>query len=481
MREKRRMRLHVIAALAVLWSIVPLRAAPAPATGPAPAPAPATAAASARAPAPKAETQALIERARRPLEQVELSERQKAQVEKILRQAGAELEGMRQKLESMTPRGRAEQMREFFQGLRAEIAFVLTPEQREAMRQRLEPMRDLSLPPPGALAERIFAALPELNLSGEQAQRLKTFFEDLRPRVDALRQQMAAGEADARERAVELAQEVRDELMEILSPEQQQKLRRLLSAGAAGVGEAGEAAAGAGERAGRPEPGGKRPDGMMSDTTMMSGEDNMMSMEGAARGEKPGAPAQAEKTGPAGPAVGEAAPDFTLMKLEGGQAMLSSMKGRVIVLVFGSYSAPAFRQRAAALEKLRGETAARATFFIVYTREAHPAGEWEVARNKQDGISVEQPRTLEARKTLAQTAREKLNLRTPILLDTLGNDTAQSYGAGMNSAIVIARDGTIAARQQWFEPLALKRAIDAATAPAAAVAPAAAASRPARP
>ena len=37
-----------------------------------------------------------------------------------------------------------------------------------------------------------------------------------------------------------------------------------------------------------------------------------------------------------------------------------------------------------------------------------------------------------------------------------------SQGAGTNSAYVIARDGTIAARQQWFEPTALKRYIDQA-------------------
>ena len=52
-----------------------------------------------------------------------------------------------------------------------------------------------------------------------------------------------------------------------------------------------------------------------------------------------------------------------------------------------------------------------------------------------------------------------MKLTTPILLDTIGNDTAIAYGAGINGAYVIARDGTVAARQQWFEPLALRRAI----------------------
>jgi hypothetical protein len=189
----------------------------------------------------------------------------------------------------------------------------------------------------------------------------------------------------------------------------------------------------------------------------------MMSMEGAAaarRGaQKPAAPTEAPET-PAGPAIGDPAPDFTLTKPDGAQVSLASMKGRVVVLVFGSYSAPTFRNRAAALEKLKSELGARANFFIVYTREAHPTGEWEVARNKEDGISVEQARTLDARKAAANTAKEKLKLTTPILLDTIGNDTAVAYGAGINSAYVIGRDGTVVARQQWFEPLALRRAIE---------------------
>jgi hypothetical protein len=55
-------------------------------------------------------------------------------------------------------------------------------------------------------------------------------------------------------------------------------------------------------------------------------------------------------------------------------------------------------------------------------------------------------------------------MTTPIILDTIGNDTALAYGAGVNSAYVIGRDGTIVGRQQWFEPIALRRALDAATA-----------------
>ena len=163
-----------------------------------------------------------------------------------------------------------------------------------------------------------------------------------------------------------------------------------------------------------------------------------------------------------GPGVGEPAPALDLPRLDGTRLRLDNLKGRIVVLVFGSYSSPSFRNRAAALDQLRLETGTKAQFIVIYGREAHPAGEWEVSRNKQDGVAVQQPRTDADRKALAQTARETLKLTTPIALDTIDNSAASAYGAGANSAYVIGRDGKIAARQAWFEPLALKRAIDAA-------------------
>ena len=102
----------------------------------------------------------------------------------------------------------------------------------------------------------------------------------------------------------------------------------------------------------------------------------------------------------------------------------------------------------------------RATIYVVYSKEAHPLGGWEVDRNKAEGISIDDPQTLDARRALASKTRDALKLSTPILIDTMDNAAMTAFGAGANSAYVIARDGTIAARQQWFEPAALKRHID---------------------
>jgi len=318
-----------------------------------------------------------------------------------------------------------------------------------------------------------------LKLSDEQLIKVRDLFDDIRPRGEALRQQLESGDTSVREKLRDLGQETREKLREILTPEQQEKLREMMrqpmaeprngrgggGAGAAGAGGGPRNRTSATTRAARSDKGGDQ----MSDMTMSSGD--AMTMEGAAGARKGNAPAPAGEGDAtktlAGPALGAAAPDFTLNKIDGAQVSLSTLKGRVVVLIFGSYSAPTFRNRAAGLGKLRSDFGTRATFFVVYSREAYPTGEWEIGRNKDDGISVEQPRTIEARKTAATAARDKLKLTTPILLDSIGNDTALAYGAGVNSAYVIGRDGAIVARQQWFEPIALRRALDAAIAAAA--------------
>jgi hypothetical protein len=174
--------------------------------------------------------------------------------------------------------------------------------------------------------------------------------------------------------------------------------------------------------------------------------------------------AKAQAPTQTGPAVGDPAPPFELKKLDGTVLQLSALKGHVVVVEFGSYSCPVFRNRAAGMEQLKRDLGSRATFIVIYTKEAHPAGKWDVDRNKTDGISVEQPADDAARKTLAKTAQEKLKITLPIALDKIDNSVAEAYGLTPNGTVIIGRDGKIAARQQWTEPYALRAALEGALA-----------------
>jgi hypothetical protein len=164
--------------------------------------------------------------------------------------------------------------------------------------------------------------------------------------------------------------------------------------------------------------------------------------------------------------IGDTAPEFSLRKLDGGYVQLSSYSGNVLVLMFGSYSCPTFRDQADDFEQLKRDLGSRATFLIVYSKEAHPAGEWDVQRNKDDGIQVRQPVDFDARLALAKQAKENLKISLPIVVDEIDNKVGEAYGLLPNGAVVIGRDGKIAARQSWADPRGIRRHLEAALKPA---------------
>lgn len=187
--------------------------------------------------------------------------------------------------------------------------------------------------------------------------------------------------------------------------------------------------------------------------------------DGMAGGSRTGRSARTEPAGPAdlpGVPVGEVAPDFTLNNLDGRPTSLSTYKGKLVLLAFGSYSSPSFRQRAQGLEQIRSTYGARLNVIVIYTKEAYPVGEWEVERNKDDGIAIEQAKDTAARVAEAKKARTTLRLTSPFLVDNMENTIATQFGGFTNSAVLIGRDGKVLHRQAYFEPYALRRYIDEA-------------------
>lgn len=155
-------------------------------------------------------------------------------------------------------------------------------------------------------------------------------------------------------------------------------------------------------------------------------------------------------------AVGSPAPPLRLMDLNGRLVSLDSLSPRVVVLVFGSYSNPSFRQRLPALKELADRQRNRADYFIVYTREAHAVDEWEVERNRLDRVAVRQPADTEARLRHVRRFARRLKYDLPILVDTIDDATARAYGLFPNGAVVIDKDRTVAAVQQWLDPHTLE-------------------------
>jgi Spy/CpxP family protein refolding chaperone len=408
----------------------------------------------------------LIARVQQELDQLNLTDEQKTKTSAILEKAREQFRELAPELIQAEPSVRRQKMNQFLSGLAEQIKPVLDESQRGEFETRIARMRaqprpgmaqpqDGSTAPadrpgsgqgmgpvarPGMMLERLREAAESLDLTQEQRGLVAQLLADTRDKLQAMRGQLQ-GEPPAaiRERLMPIVQEAREKLNQILTPPQREKLAELMSNPD-------------GLRRGR---GG--PDGRPDQPPMMQ---DMRDRAGAA------APATAPIAElpeiPAASAVGAPAPDFDLKKLDGQNLQLSAYKGKIVLIIFGSYTSPSFRQRVPQLERLRREYGTRINPIIIYTSENHPVGQWEVQRNKEQGISVEQPAEMDARIALARRAREALKITVPMVIDTMDDATMTAYGGTTNAAILIGRDGTILARQKWFEPYALRGEIDAA-------------------
>ena len=161
----------------------------------------------------------------------------------------------------------------------------------------------------------------------------------------------------------------------------------------------------------------------------------------------------------------KSAPDFTLKTNDGkAEVTLSKLIGpKPIVLVFGNFTCGPFRSQAGNIEKLYRRYKDRATFVMVYVREAHPTDGWRMDSNDRVGVATAQPRTYEERAGVAQECGRLLGLGFPMLVDTI-DDTAGNRYSGMPGRLyVIDREGKVAFKSgrgpYLFKPAELEQSL----------------------
>ncbi len=169
-----------------------------------------------------------------------------------------------------------------------------------------------------------------------------------------------------------------------------------------------------------------------------------------------------------GPEAGEEAPTLPIRDTRGRELELDSLwEGKPAVLVTGSYSCPVYRRTAPAFQRLFERYGSRAAFAVLYTVEAHPAGsaspysgrEWLTDENRRDRILLKQPGTFEERARLASQCQDALGLEMPFLVDGMENAAWEGYGNAPNACYLISSEGEVCLRQDWFEPMALEKAL----------------------
>jgi Flp pilus assembly protein TadD len=167
------------------------------------------------------------------------------------------------------------------------------------------------------------------------------------------------------------------------------------------------------------------------------------------------------------PLVGHPAPDVELLRPDGTSFRLSSLRGRPLVLVLGSYTCPQLRHGAPAVNRLHERYAGRARFLLAYLREAHPAGEaWESTINRREGIRLAEARTLAERGEHAELCRRELKIPYAAVLDGLDGRAEAAFSAFPSRVFVIDAAGTVTFSSpldvESFREPALEAAIAAA-------------------
>jgi hypothetical protein len=81
--------------------------------------------------------------------------------------------------------------------------------------------------------------------------------------------------------------------------------------------------------------------------------------------------------------------------------------------------------------------------FAVYIREAHPSDGWKMEHNDQVGVTVDQPKTLEARNLVASRCCQALHLPMPLLVDTITDQVNRTYSGFPDRLYLIDREGKV--------------------------------------
>ena len=107
-------------------------------------------------------------------------------------------------------------------------------------------------------------------------------------------------------------------------------------------------------------------------------------------------------------------------------------------------------------------------FTIIYTIEAHPVSspcpysgkEWtSSASTDKEGNPLTQPETYQERVEQATKMIMELGISVPVLIDEIDNPVWCTYGPAPNIAYLIGTDGTIIAKQGWYQPEEMRSAI----------------------
>lgn len=221
---------------------------------------------------------ALIERNRQAVFDLNLTEAQRADLEKVFASARQEWAQLRSELADASPEVRRQRIQALMTEVRSQVDVILTDEQKAQLRDRREraqerlrerqtdPVRPgpadrpgVDRPAPGdrpllgGMLERMSELAMELDLTDAQRDQIRQIVQEARTKLSALREQAAEDPQALREQVRPIVQQARESIQAVLTEEQRQALREKLQA------QRPQRPQGPGDRAGLRERAGDRP------------------------------------------------------------------------------------------------------------------------------------------------------------------------------------------------------------------------------
>jgi alkyl hydroperoxide reductase subunit AhpC len=131
--------------------------------------------------------------------------------------------------------------------------------------------------------------------------------------------------------------------------------------------------------------------------------------------------------------VGAPAPEFTAQALDGTIIRLSDFRGRShVVMMTGAVTSPMCAFEVPALNGLQDEFSDKNfSFFLLYTRESHPAENYGAHESFEQKLSY------------ARELQRLENIRLPMIVDHLDGRIHRAYGPWPNALFVIDKDGRL--------------------------------------
>ncbi len=139
-----------------------------------------------------------------------------------------------------------------------------------------------------------------------------------------------------------------------------------------------------------------------------------------------------------GPKLGESAPDFTLKTADGKETVQLSkiVSAKPTVLLFGNFTCGPFRALYPDVDAIFERFKDRATFAMIYVREAHPTDGWKMESNTKMGVVTAQPTTYEQRVGVCEQFRKLIKPGMKILVDDIHDTVGDAY-SGMPARLYV--------------------------------------------